>query len=91
MASILRIKQDDQWIDIPILQGSNGKSAYEIAKKNGFLGTEIEWLESLRGQSPEIKDGYWWIGDYNTGVPATSIADFTALEENEIKDIINKL
>ena len=26
-------------------------SAYEIAVKNGFNGTEIEWLESLRGKS----------------------------------------
>jgi hypothetical protein len=28
---------------------ANGKSAYEIAVKNGFEGTEEEWLESLRG------------------------------------------
>lgn len=28
----------------------NGKSAYEIAVKNGFEGTEIEWLNSLRGR-----------------------------------------
>lgn len=28
----------------------NGKSAYEIAVKNGFEGTEEEWLESLRGK-----------------------------------------
>lgn len=29
--------------------GSDGKSAYEIAKENGFEGAEIEWLESLKG------------------------------------------
>ena len=29
--------------------GSNGKSAYEIAKEKGFEGTEAEWLESLKG------------------------------------------
>lgn len=28
-----------------------GKSAYEIAKLNGFEGTEAEWLESLQGKS----------------------------------------
>ena len=28
----------------------NGKSAYEIAIKNGFTGTETEWLESLKGK-----------------------------------------
>lgn len=29
--------------------GSDGKSAYEIAKENGFEGAETEWLESLKG------------------------------------------
>lgn len=27
----------------------HGKSAYEIAVENGFIGTEEEWLESLHG------------------------------------------
>lgn len=35
--------------------GSAGKSAYEIAVDNGFVGTETEWLESLKGESG--KDG----------------------------------
>ena len=30
--------------------GANGKSAYEIAKANGFAGTETEWLASLKGE-----------------------------------------
>ena len=30
--------------------GTNGLSAYEIAKKNGFTGTETEWLASLKGE-----------------------------------------
>ena len=29
--------------------GAAGKSAYEIAKENGFEGTEEEWLASLKG------------------------------------------
>ena len=29
---------------------SNGLSAYEIAVKNGYIGTESEWLESLKGK-----------------------------------------
>ncbi len=29
--------------------GEDGKSAYEIAVENGFVGTEEEWLESLKG------------------------------------------
>lgn len=30
--------------------GKDGKSAYEVAVKNGFEGTEAEWLESLKGE-----------------------------------------
>lgn len=29
--------------------GQNGLSAYEIAKNGGFIGTEEEWLKSLKG------------------------------------------
>ena len=32
-------------------QASQEKSAYEIAVKNGFSGTESEWLESLHGKN----------------------------------------
>lgn len=30
-------------------KGTDGKSAYEIAVEHGFVGTEAEWLESLKG------------------------------------------
>ncbi len=30
-------------------KGDAGKSAYDIAKENGFEGTETEWLESMKG------------------------------------------
>lgn len=33
-----------------------GSSAYEIAVKNGFEGTEQEWLESLKGGDPLLLD-----------------------------------
>ncbi|MGN1224875.1 MAG: hypothetical protein ACI4TG_07205, partial [Ruminococcus sp.] len=36
-------------------KGKDGKSAYEIAVENGFVGTEMEWLESLKGA--DGKDG----------------------------------
>lgn len=35
--------------------GEPGKSAYEIACDNGFIGTEAQWLESLKGDNG--KDG----------------------------------
>ena len=34
----------------PGAPGKDGLSAYEIAKKDGFDGTEEEWLESLYAQ-----------------------------------------
>ena len=38
--------------------GSDGESAYEIAVRYGFEGTEVEWLESLRGSDgTDGKDG----------------------------------
>jgi hypothetical protein len=38
--------------------GRNGLSAYEVAKKNGFTGTEQEWLESLKGPEGPKGDPY---------------------------------
>ena len=32
------------------IKGEDGKSAYEVAKENGFIGTEQEWLDSLKGE-----------------------------------------
>lgn len=34
-------------------------SAYGIAVKNGFNGTEAEWLESLKGDPPIRGTDYW--------------------------------
>ena len=58
--------------------GTAGKSAYEIAVDNGFVGTETEWLESLKGDkgdngtTPHIDEStkHWFIGDTDTGILA---------------------
>lgn len=50
--------------DIILVQGKDGKSAYEIACDQGFIGTEEEWIASLKGADgndgvtfiPEISD-----------------------------------
>lgn len=63
-----------------------GKSAYEIAKENGFDGTEAEWLASLKGatgaagangkdgengETPYVgENGNWYIGANDTGKPS---------------------
>ena len=36
--------------------GVNGKSAYQIALDNGFVGTEEQWLESLKGEKGDSYD-----------------------------------
>ena len=33
------------------MQSIHGKSAYEIAKANGYAGTEVQWLTSLQGKT----------------------------------------
>lgn len=34
--------------------GLNGKSAYELALDNGFIGSELEWVQTL---TREVLDG----------------------------------
>ena len=36
--------------------GADGKSAYEIAVEHGYVGTETEWLASLKGEPGETPD-----------------------------------
>ena len=51
-------------------QGIQGKSAYEVAVDNGFVGTETEWLASLRAKIDQACVD----GDYcavNTVIPLT--------------------
>lgn len=40
-------------ISANLITGADGKSAYEIAVENGYIGTEQEWLESLKGKQGE--------------------------------------
>lgn len=69
-----------------------GASAYDIAVKNGFKGTEKEWLETLQGDSPTIgENGNWSVGGKDTGFSALpdlteyfSIANLVPLTEEEI-------
>ena len=50
-----------------------GKSAYEVAVDHGYVGTEEEWLASMKGTRLEISsDGYWILDGVLTDVKATS-------------------
>lgn len=43
--ALIRVRdKEGNYIDIPALQG---ESAYDIAVRNGYTGTEQEWLESM--------------------------------------------
>lgn len=64
-----------------IESSGGGKSAYEIALKNGFKGTEQEWLKSLQGESPYIgENGNWFVGTLDTGVSARPKVEDLVLE-----------
>ena len=52
--------------------GAPGKSAYEIAVNNGFVGTEKEWLASLKGSKGE------------PGTDGRSITGITTDENNNV-------
>nr|WP_277875397.1 hypothetical protein [Aequorivita sp. KMM 9714] len=57
-------------------QGEDGKSAYQVAVENGYVGTEAEWLQSLKGEDGAdgsvvtIENGNWYIDGVDTGVAA---------------------
>ncbi|WP_024622627.1 hypothetical protein [Metaclostridioides mangenotii] len=52
----LYIYLKDGWKNCGELAGLDGKSAYDIAKDNGFTGTELEWIASLKGRDGTFKD-----------------------------------
>lgn len=54
-------------VQVPGLPGKDGKSAYEVAVEQGFVGTVDEWLESLKGK--DGKDGV--NGTSGTGEPVS--------------------
>lgn len=77
--------------------GVDGKSAFEIAKENGFVGTEAEWLESLKGEglSAEDKDK---LNNLSTGsFPESSTVDSPTATSNgfatvqDVMDYVNAL
>ena len=55
--------------------GADGKSAYEIAVEHGYVGTETEWMASLKGEPGETPD----MSEY----PKTS--EVTTIVEREIE------
>lgn len=48
--------EDRKVINLEAHSGKNGISAYEVAVKNGFVGTEEDWLLSLKGEKGDKGD-----------------------------------
>jgi glycerophosphoryl diester phosphodiesterase len=71
--------------DKDYFDGEDGKSAYELAVKNGFKGTEVEWLESLGGASDadikEAVDKYFEENPVNVNPPTGDYVTKAELEE----------
>lgn len=61
--------------------GNDGKSAYEIAIDNGFVGGEAAWLESLKGPKGEPGTN----GTNGDKGVAFTYADFTQEQLNQLK------
>ena len=69
-------------------RGPAGLSAYEIAVKNGFIGTEQEWLDSLKGGEVEVEK----LNAQNTLLMRSPEAryDFTNLPEGGLVNFYDK-
>lgn len=59
-------------------KGIDGKSAFELAKANGFVGTEPEWITSLKGSKGDTG---------NTGATGKSIKSL----ELTVEETTNKI
>lgn len=75
--------------EVIITKGDKGESAYEIAVKNGYEGTEKEWLESLTAANPEIvKEAVTEYLDENPiEAPVTSVNGKTGDVELTAEDV----
>lgn len=84
------IWNNDLWILLPEpgtweslnVKGPDGKSAYQIARDNGFQGTEPEWLNTLIGKSAYRI----WRDLGNEGTEAEFIASLKSTEKGEPGD-----
>lgn len=61
--------------------GPRGMSAYEVAVKNGFVGTEAEWLASLQSESYLVYQTHFEF----PAVPAQELENSLFIAETEHK------
>lgn len=68
---------------------ASGKSAYEIAVENGFLGTEQEWLDSLKPKITVDSDGNMYVDGENIVdlTPPCDCEDNDSIADEKIKGL----
>lgn len=80
--AILKIRDNNG--NVTVIPALEGRSAYQIAVSNGFIGTEKEWLNSL-GHTSLIGTQEYWNNNLDI-IPDTGqfviITDYQTKEEN---------
>lgn len=80
--AILKIRDNNG--NVTVIPALEGRSAYQIAISNGFIGTEKEWLNSL-GHTSLIGTQEYWNNNLDI-IPDTGqfviITDYQTKEEN---------
>ena len=64
-----------------VMGGLRGESAYELAVKNGFVGTETEWLNSLKGGDGEDAGAIDYMSMYTSCKESGEISSDTSYLE----------
>ena len=60
--------------------GAQGLSAYDIAVANGFVGTEEEWLESLKSITTLVTSGFGEDIEYNSETQTLKIDKYNWMD-----------
>ena len=74
--------------------GADGKSAYQVAVSNGYIGTEAEWLASLKGERGEPGEvGYTPIKgkDYFTDAEIAEIKQECTYDDTDLSNRVTTL
>lgn len=72
-------------------KGEPGLSAYEIAVKNGYVGTEVEWLASLKGQDADPNELKEIIKEFDSTIEAAAPVDGKYSVLTSVRQVDGKL
>lgn len=66
--------------------GSDGKSAYQVALDNGFIGSEQDWLASLKGDKGDPGATY---DDTEIKIRVTTLENTVGTLNDSLEEILN--